>query len=171
MRKRWGMRHVWILGALALGSTFWTTIGEAQISSSGLNTQVAPGSIDPLGRQNFDITGGTRPGSGPNLFHSFGDFSVGTTDVARFLNDSGLATSNILSRVTGGNVSTIFGEIQTTSFPGANLYLINPAGVVFGPAASLNVSGSVKISTADYLRLSDGVRFNAVPGPQDALLS
>jgi filamentous hemagglutinin family protein len=141
------------------------------ITSSGLNTQVTLGSVDPGGRQNYDITGGTRPGNGGNLFHSFGDFSVGTNNVARFGNDSGLATTNILSRVTGGNPSNIFGEISTASFPGANLYLINPAGVVFGPTASLNVSGSVNVSTADYLRLSDGLRFNAIPGPQDALLS
>ena len=30
------------------------------------------------------ITGGTRPGNGPNLFHSFDRFSVGTNDTARF---------------------------------------------------------------------------------------
>lgn len=141
------------------------------ITSSGLNTKVTLGSVDPAGRQNYDITGGTRPGNGGNLFHSFGDFSVGTNNVARFGNDSGLATTNILSRVTGGNPSNIFGEINTANFPGANLYLINPAGVVFGSTATLNVGGSVKVSTADYLRLADGLRFNAVPGPQDALLS
>lgn len=72
------------------------------ITTSGLNTHVAVGSIDPAGRQNYDITGGTRPSNGANLFHSFGDFSIGTNNVARFLNDSGLATNNILSRVTGG---------------------------------------------------------------------
>src|SRR5678815_3782286 len=44
----------------------------------------------------YDITGGTRPGNGPNLFHSFGDFSVGAGDISNFLNDTGLPTSNIL---------------------------------------------------------------------------
>ncbi len=119
----------------------------------------------------YDITGGTRPGNGTNLFHSFGQFSVGTNDVARFANDSALPTTNILSRVTGGQPSNIYGNISTTGFRGANLYLINPAGVLFGPTASLNVSGSVTVSTADYLRLADGLRFNAIPAPQDALLS
>jgi filamentous hemagglutinin family protein len=159
---------MWLLSMLLGALPFlWVTSshGQTSITSSGLNTTVTQAG------QNYNITGGTRPANGPNLFHSFGDFSVGANNVARFLNDSGLATTNILSRVTGGNVSNIFGEINTLNFPGANLYLINPAGVVFGASATLNVAGAVNISTADYLRLTDGVRFNAVPGPQDALLS
>ncbi|TKB62738.1 MAG: filamentous hemagglutinin N-terminal domain-containing protein [Nitrospira sp.] len=164
-------RSVWMLRIiLGLLPLVWVSVSLGQttsITSSGLNTQVSHGA----GQPNYDITGGTRPDNGTNLFHSFGDFSVGTDQAARFLNDSGLATSNILSRVTGGHVSNIFGEINTTNFPGANLYLINPAGVLFGPTATLNVSGSVHVSTADYLRLADGLRFNAIPGPQDTLLS
>jgi large exoprotein involved in heme utilization and adhesion len=45
------------------------------------------------------ITGGTRPANGPNLFHSFDRFSIGTNDTARFSGPTGIA--NILSRVTG----------------------------------------------------------------------
>nr|MBI3611845.1 filamentous hemagglutinin N-terminal domain-containing protein [Nitrospirota bacterium] len=137
------------------------------ITSSGLGTAVSPISSGVV-----TITGGTRPGNGPNLFHSFGLFNVGAGDTANFFNNTGLPTTNILSRVTGGNPSNIFGTIQTTGFGNANLFLINPAGVVFGPSASLNIGGSFHVSTADYLRLSDGVRFNAVPDvAQDALLS
>ena len=137
----------------------------APITSSGLNTTVTKsGNV-------YDITGGTRPSSGPNLFHSFGEFGVPTSNVANFLNDSGLATSNILGRVTGGNPSNIFGTIQTTGFGSANLFLMNPAGIVFGPNASLNVGGSVSFTTADYLRFTDGARFNAIPGSQDASIS
>jgi filamentous hemagglutinin family protein len=87
------------------------------------------------------------------LFHSFGEFGVPNNNIANFLNDTGSATSNILGRVTGGNVSNIFGTIQTTGFENANLFLMNPAGIVFGPTASLNVGGSVAFTTADYLRL------------------
>lgn len=109
----------------------------------------------------YDITGGTRPGNGPNLFHSFGDFSLGTVegvpDIANFLNNTGLQTSNIISRVTGGNISNIYGTIQTTDFGSANLFLVNPSGFVFGPEGSLNVTGSVSFSTAQYLRLFDGI--------------
>ncbi|MCS6294938.1 MAG: filamentous hemagglutinin N-terminal domain-containing protein [Nitrospira sp.] len=119
----------------------------------------------------FDITGGARPSNGANLFHSFSEFGVPTNHVANFLNDSGLATSNILGRVTGGNPSNIFGTIQTTGFGGANLFVMNPAGIVFGPNASLNVGGSVNFTTADYLRLADGGKFTALPGLQDAAIS
>lgn len=141
------------------------------ITSSGLNTQVSAPVHLPGGAVQHNITGGTRPGGGGNLFHSFGDFGVPTNNVANFLNDSGLPTSNILSRVTGGNSSNILGTIQTEGFGNANLFLMNPAGIVFGPNASLNVGGSTHFTTADYLRLSDGVQFTALPSPQDALLS
>ena len=167
------VRALWRLSILpCLALLVSPQAGHSQttsITSSGLNTTVTVNGAAPV--PTYDITGGTRPGNGTNLFHSFGQFSVGTNDVARFANDSGLPTSNILSRVTGGQPSNIYGNISTTGFTGANLYLINPAGVLFGPTASLNVSGSVTVSTADYLRLADGLRFNAIPGPQDALLS
>lgn len=139
------------------------------ITSSGLGTAVSPISSGVV-----TITGGTRAGT--NLFHSFGEFSVGASNTANFLNTpiNGTLpfTTNILSRVTGGNPSNIFGTIKTTDFGSANLFLINPAGVVFGPNASLSIGGSFHVSTADYLKLADGVRFNAVPNvAQDALLS
>ena len=139
------------------------------ITSSGLNTQVGAPTNLPSGQVNHDITGGTRIGT--NLFHSFGNFNVASNHIANFLNDTSQATTNILSRVNGGNPSNIFGTLQTTGFGAANLFLLNPAGVVFGPSASLNVGGSVHISTADYLRLTDDARFNAVAGPADALLT
>jgi filamentous hemagglutinin family protein len=125
----------------------------------------------PTGCNVCNITGGTRPGNGQNLFHSFGKFDVGSTGVANFQNDSGLPTSNILSRVTGGNPSNILGTIQTQGFNNANLFLMNPAGIVFGPNAALNVGGAAYFTTADYLRLADGVQFTAMPSAQDALLS
>jgi len=134
-------------------------VGDAQvtttITSSGLNTQ-----INQVGNSST-ITGGTRPGGGPNLFHSFGTFTVGSGDLANFLNDTGLPTSNILGRVTGGTLSNIDGTIQTTGFGSANLFLMNPSGIVLGPGASLNVGGSISFSTAQYLRLLDGLLGNA----------
>jgi filamentous hemagglutinin family protein len=123
----------------------------------------------------YSITGGTRPGGGPNLFHSFGNFSVGSGDIANFqntlVNGSFPVTSNILARVTGGNVSNIFGTIQTTNFGNANLFLINPVGFLFGSNATVNVGGMMAFTTADYMRLTDGGRFNANPNatPSDVL--
>ncbi|HEY9470726.1 MAG TPA: filamentous hemagglutinin N-terminal domain-containing protein, partial [Propionibacteriaceae bacterium] len=152
------------------------------ITPSGLNTNVA-GPISVNGKTQYDITGGTRPGGGTNLFHSFGDFNVPNNNVANFLNAgsadlagnplaAGLPTSNILGRVTGGNISNIFGAIHTTNFGAANLFLMNPAGFLFGPNATVNVGGMVAFTSADYLRLADGVRFNAIPNAvADALLN
>jgi len=154
----------------------WYSLGLVQaaspITSSGLNTQVTLSAAPPAGKTQYDITGGTRPGGGKNLFHSFGDFNIPNNNIANFLNDSGLATSNILGRVTGGNISNIFGTIQTTGFGNANLFMMNPAGFLFGPNATVNVGGMVAFTSADYLRLADGVLFNAVPNAAaDALLS
>ena len=71
-----------------------------------------------------------------------------TNNIANFLNDSGLATSNILGRVTGGNISNIFGTIQTTGFGNANLFLMNPTGFLFGPNATVNVGGMVAFTSS-----------------------
>lgn len=127
------------------------------VTSSGLGTVVTPnGHVQT-------ITGGTRPSNGPNLFHSFGAFSIGAGDTANFSNNSGLQTTNILSRVTGGQVSNIYGTIQTSGFGNANLFLLNPAGVIFGPGAIVNVGGQMNVSTADYLKFSDGSKFYVSP--------
>jgi filamentous hemagglutinin family protein len=139
---------------------------SAPITSSGLNTVVTASG------NTYNITGGTRPGGGTNLFHSFGNFDVPNNNIANFLNESTLPTANILSRVTAGNISNIFGTVQTTGFANANLFLMNPAGFLFGPNASINVGGMVSFTSADYLRLTDGIRFNAVPNPTaDAIIS
>lgn len=113
-----------------------------------------------------NITGGTRPGGGQNLFHSFNQFSVGTGDVAAFVNPG---VQNIITRVmAGGAPSNIYGTIQALN---ANLYFLNPAGIVFGPAAHLNVTFSAYFSTAPQLRLSGGGIFSATIPALDATLS
>lgn len=158
----------WILTVLAHTAGIGIATAQmAPITPFGLNTQVS----DPIavGEQTqYDITGGTRPGGGANLFHSFGDFNVPLNNIANFLNDTGLPTSNILARVTGLNGnnptrSSIDGIIQTTGFENANLFLMNPAGFLFGPNATLNVGGVVAFTSADYLKLTDNVQFNAIP--------
>ena len=107
------------------------------------------------------IKGGTRPGSGTNLFHSFDAFTLGTNDVAHFMNDMQRPTTNIIGRVIGGEVSTIDGTLRTNNplnaadpmnFGSANLWLVNPSGLLLGPNARVEVGGSVSMSTANYLR-------------------
>jgi filamentous hemagglutinin family protein len=118
------------------------------ITSSGLGTEVV---LPQVGNNLYNINGGTPTSGahGNNLFHSFGEFSVGSGDIARFNNTTALThIDNVLSQVTGNDPSIIFGTIQST-MNGAHFYFINPNGVVFGPNASLQVSGSVHFSTAN----------------------
>ena len=107
---------------------------------------------------NYSITANLGKQVGGNLFHSFGQFGLSTGESAAF---SGPATvTNVIGRVTGGNSSAVDGRIQS-NIAGANLYLINPSGIVFGPHATVNVSGSFHASTADYVKMSDGAKFQA----------
>ncbi len=94
---------------------------------------------------------------GGNLFHSFDQFSLGTNETASFA-DPGGNIDNILSRVTGGQASFIDGTFQS-EIPGANLFFLNPNGVMFGPNARLDMGGAFHVSTADVLRFSDGAMF------------
>jgi filamentous hemagglutinin family protein len=98
---------------------------------------------------------------GSNLFHSFGRFDLAGDESATFTSKgSNGPIKDVIGRVTDGNPSSINGNIRS-KIPGANLYLINPSGILFGPNATVNVSGSFHASTADYIKLSDGARFQA----------
>lgn len=103
---------------------------------------------------------------GSNLFHSFSRFNIRTGQSATF---SGPASvDSIISRVTGTQQSFIDGLLRST-ISGADFYLINPRGVVFGPNATLDVGGSFHVSTADYLRFADRGQFFANLSSNSAL--
>lgn len=95
---------------------------------------------------------------GNNVFHSFTQFNVESGNTALFTASAG--TENIISRVTGGNASQIDGSI-TSDVAGANLWLFNPNGVMFGKGASVDVQGSFFVSTADNLHFLDNGSYTA----------
>lgn len=95
---------------------------------------------------------------GGNLFHSFQEFSLNSTESATFSGPN--SVQNVINRVTGGNPSNIDGLLRST-IPNADMYFLNPYGIMFGPNAKLDVQGSFHASTADTLRFGDGNEFNA----------
>jgi len=112
--------------------------------------------VTPSGNQ-FDITGGTR--TGENLFQSFQRFGLDPNQAANFVADPSLR--NILGRVVGGDPSVINGLIQVTG-GNPNLYLMNPAGMIFGPGAILNVPADFTATTATGIGFGSGQFFSAV---------
>ncbi|MCT7981309.1 CHAT domain-containing protein [Laspinema olomoucense] len=123
-----------------MSSTIYTKLDELTLpAADGTNTQV-----NPEGNQ-FNITGGTLSGDQLNLFHSFQQFGLEAGQIANFLSSPEI--QNILGRVTGGDASIINGLIQITG-GNSNLFLMNPAGILFGPNASLNVPASFTATTA-----------------------
>lgn len=129
-------------------------------------TTVAPGGGGDLYVIDEDL--GVR--AGQNLFHSFEFFDVGEGDTARFTANS--PVENLISRVTGRDPSRIDGTIEATANAGtANFLFLNPNGVLFGPRASVNVPGSLHVSTADELRFANPAETFSAVAPTNPMLS
>ncbi|MDJ0743900.1 MAG: filamentous hemagglutinin N-terminal domain-containing protein [Xenococcaceae cyanobacterium MO_167.B27] len=134
-----------LIGGITLCPFFSLGIAQAQIIPDGTtpNTNITG---DCLIR--CDITGGIQADS--NLFHSFQEFNVGFKESVYFV-DPGVA--NIFSRVTGGNISEIFGTLGVRG--DANLWLLNPNGIIFGRGATLDINGSFVATTADAIKFGE----------------
>jgi filamentous hemagglutinin family protein len=111
----------------------------------------------PLDNDTIEIKAAYGKISDHNLYHSFSKFSINTNEIASFTGPDHI--NNIISRVTGMEPSIIDGTLRS-EISGANLYLLNPAGIVFGENAVLDIQGSFHISTADYLVMQNSDRFD-----------
>ncbi|NEO74014.1 filamentous hemagglutinin N-terminal domain-containing protein [Moorena sp. SIO3H5] len=155
------IQRCYLLCYVLVSSVLIPNIATAQISSDGtLSTTVT--SDDGV---NFLIESGVR--TSDHLFHSFSEFSVPTNGSAFFNNAADIV--NIFSRVTGGNISNIDGLIRANG--NANLFLINPAGIIFGNNASVNIGGSFFATTAESVVFGNGIEFSATEPNQAPLLT
>jgi filamentous hemagglutinin family protein len=133
---------------------------------AGVATDGSQGPQRSLAGPDFAVTDDLGQIRGANLFHSFSEFDLNADESATFSGPA--AIENIIGRITGGNPSLIDGTIRS-DISGADLFLLNPTGIMFGPNAALDISGSFYAGTADYLRFDDGAVFNADPARQSVL--
>jgi len=157
---------------------YWSSLGAAGLAIAALAPALAQpitptpdgtGTVitpiaTPSGSE-YQITGGTQ--SGDNLFHSFEHFGLNTGEIANFIGSPEL--SNILGRVTGGEASLINGLVQVSN-SNANLYLMNPAGLILGPGASLDLGGSFTGTTATAIGFEQGWLNASGPADYTALV-
>ena len=158
------MRFIYFLIGFFAGSLTYINQGaifraQGQISpdntlGSGNNSVVIPNQTIK-GVLSDRINGGAIRGG--NLFHSFTEFNIGSGRGAYFTNPSGI--ENILTRVTGSKVSNILGTMGVLG--NANLFLVNPNGIVFGQNARLDVNGSFVGSTANGIQFGNQGFFSA----------
>ena len=164
LRLKIETNSLWILPCfillLSMGNS---SRASAQITPDATlpnNSVVIPDASGSL----IEISEGTAIGN--NLFHSFQEFSVISNQTVLFNN--GLNIDNILTRITGNAISNIDGLMQANGT--ANLFLINPNGIVFGQNASLDIGGSFFGSTANSVTFSDGSEFSAIDPQAPPLL-
>jgi filamentous hemagglutinin family protein len=131
----------------------------------GTESSVIDPNVNMEGIVRDKIEGGAVRGA--NLFHSFEEFSIREGQGAYFVNPVGI--EHILSRVTGNSVSQILGKLGVLG--NADLFLINPNGIVFGPSASLDLKGSFLATTANSIIFEDGTQFSATDSSVSPLLT
>ncbi|MEA5602782.1 filamentous hemagglutinin N-terminal domain-containing protein [Nostoc sp. UHCC 0252] len=138
-------------------------------SHSPAKAQIAPdntlGAEASQLNENLLINGGAKRES--NLFHSFSEFNIQDGQRVYFANPTGV--ENILARVTGRNASNIFGTLGVDG--AANLFLINPNGIVFGENAQLDVQGSFVSTTANGVQFGNQGNFSATNPQAPSLLT
>ncbi len=153
--------------SLGLLAGFWVSPAHAQVATDG-----TVGAATNLSGPQFQITEDLGRRVGENLFHSFRQFDIAAGQGATFLGAPNLF--NVIARITGGQPSTINGAVRVVGPTAANLWLVNPSGLVFGGGASIDVPGSVYLTTATYLVLGSGSgagRFDAADPSRSVLVA
>lgn len=160
-RMLWQSAQVASLGVLS-----WALLTPPIRAQFDVTSDNSIGTVVNYSAGTYTITGGQLQQGNTTLLHSFDDFSLNTsTETIHF--DLGHASyagttngvTTVIGRTTGGTPSTLNGQLKLTGGNTPNLFLINPSGIVFGADASLNVPGSVVVSTAESVLFSNGVRF------------
>lgn len=149
-----------IVSAIALFSIF--------AGKSGTNAQLVPDGT--LGGESSILNGDRIEGGAIrdiNLFHSFLEFNIGDLQRVDFANPTGI--ENIFSRVTGNNPSHILGTLGVDG--GANLFFLNPNGVIFGENARLDMQGSFAVSTGESFVFGNGSEYSAIAPQMPPLLT
>lgn len=154
------------ISILLLGTFFLFPIAKIKAQIRSDNTLGKESSIvTPLDKIGDQIDGGAIRGT--NLFHSFQEFNIQKSRAVYFTNPLGI--ENILTRVTGNNISHILGTLGVKGT--ANLFLINPNGIHFGKNASLDIKGSFTTTTADSIKLGEDGLFSATNPRKSKLLT
>jgi len=139
--------------------------------ANSLNAEIVPDTTLPnnsslIIQNNIKIIeGGSQ--AGMNLFHSFEQFSIPADTTAYFNNIQNI--QNIITRITGKSISNIDGTLRANGT--ANLFLINPNGIIFGENAALNIVGSFFATTASSINFADGTKFSAIQPETAPLLT
>ncbi|MBW4495389.1 MAG: CHAT domain-containing protein [Oscillatoria princeps RMCB-10] len=159
-----GKRMSALLVAVPVLAAVWApALAQAQTitpAPDGTGTAVTPQG------NTINIQGGSLSRDGANLFHSFQKFGLSEGQIANFLSNPDIR--NILGRVVGGDASYINGLIRVSG-GNSNLFLMNPAGILFGPNASLNVPADFTATAATGIGLGSGW-FNAAGSNDHSLL-
>ncbi|MDY7014590.1 MAG: filamentous hemagglutinin N-terminal domain-containing protein, partial [Cyanobacteriota bacterium] len=157
------MKRDRLAGLVSLGLIFAGNSAPAQLlpdTTLGTETSI----VTPQSARHLIEGGATR---GTNLFHSFLEFNVGENQRVDFANPATI--HNILTRVTGTNVSNILGTLGVEG--GANLFLLNPNGIIFGPNAQLDIRGSFVATTANSILFDNGIEYGAINPQAPPLLT
>lgn len=150
------------------GVAVWFFLALGQIVQAQVVTDGTLGKAATLSGPNFQISSELGKSVGANLFHSFSEFSLQKGEAAVFTGPENV--ENILGRVTGGKISNIDGLIQS-EIAGANLYLLNPSGFLFGKNAEIDVDGAFSVHASEKLNLEGEGVFDALNPDQSVFFS